>query len=149
MQAAISFPQIDPVLVSVDVFGLHLAIRWYALAYIAGLLLGWAYSAPPLRLAGRGLLQGGAQAQAAGSAIPLALAAGRGRGVRRAHQGRFGGIGLGAVHSGFLNFKVMRSLSPIASYLARSKVGSAGWPRGCWSGRGTRSCCTPATRRTI
>lgn len=43
MQAAISFPQIDPVLVSVDVFGLHLAIRWYALAYIAGLLLGWRY----------------------------------------------------------------------------------------------------------
>lgn len=34
---AIPFPQIDPVLVS---FG-PLAIRWYALAYIVGLLLGW------------------------------------------------------------------------------------------------------------
>lgn len=43
MQAAISFPQIDPVIFSLDVFGLHLAIRWYALAYIAGLLLGWRY----------------------------------------------------------------------------------------------------------
>lgn len=31
------FPQFDPVLVSVG----PLAIRWYALAYIAGLLLGW------------------------------------------------------------------------------------------------------------
>ncbi|MDX6750787.1 prolipoprotein diacylglyceryl transferase [Geminicoccaceae bacterium 1502E] len=34
---AIPFPQIDPVLVS---FG-PVAIRWYALAYIVGLLLGW------------------------------------------------------------------------------------------------------------
>lgn len=36
--AAVPFPQIDPVLFQ---FG-PLAIRWYALAYIAGLLLGWA-----------------------------------------------------------------------------------------------------------
>lgn len=34
---AIPFPQIDPVLVQ---FG-PLAIRWYALAYIVGILLGW------------------------------------------------------------------------------------------------------------
>lgn len=34
------FPQIDPVLVE---FG-PLAIRWYALAYIAGLLIGWIYA---------------------------------------------------------------------------------------------------------
>ncbi|MCB1834723.1 MAG: prolipoprotein diacylglyceryl transferase, partial [Geminicoccaceae bacterium] len=34
---AIPFPNIDPVIVQ---FG-PLAIRWYALAYIAGLLLGW------------------------------------------------------------------------------------------------------------
>ena len=33
----IPFPQIDPVLVEFGPF----AIRWYALAYIAGLLLGW------------------------------------------------------------------------------------------------------------
>jgi phosphatidylglycerol:prolipoprotein diacylglycerol transferase len=37
MTFAIPFPTIDPVLIS---FG-PLAIRWYSLAYIAGLLLGW------------------------------------------------------------------------------------------------------------
>jgi phosphatidylglycerol---prolipoprotein diacylglyceryl transferase len=36
----IPFPQFDPVLIS---FG-PLAIRWYALAYIAGILLGWLYA---------------------------------------------------------------------------------------------------------
>jgi prolipoprotein diacylglyceryltransferase len=35
----IPFPQIDPVLVEFGPF----AIRWYALAYIAGLLLGGAW----------------------------------------------------------------------------------------------------------
>ncbi|TNE35696.1 MAG: prolipoprotein diacylglyceryl transferase [Alphaproteobacteria bacterium] len=34
---AIAFPDIDPVLLQVGPF----AIRWYALAYIAGLLIGW------------------------------------------------------------------------------------------------------------
>ncbi len=34
------FPAIDPVLVSIGPF----AIRWYALAYIAGILLGWVYA---------------------------------------------------------------------------------------------------------
>ena len=43
------FPDIDPVLVSFRVFGLELAIRWYALAYIAGLLLGWRYVAALMR----------------------------------------------------------------------------------------------------
>ncbi len=37
--AALTFPQIDPVLVQLGPF----AIRWYALAYIAGLLSGWRY----------------------------------------------------------------------------------------------------------
>jgi phosphatidylglycerol:prolipoprotein diacylglycerol transferase len=36
---AIPYPVIDPVLVTVGPF----AIRWYALAYIAGLLIGWRY----------------------------------------------------------------------------------------------------------
>jgi phosphatidylglycerol---prolipoprotein diacylglyceryl transferase len=35
----IPFPSIDPVLIEVGPF----AIRWYALAYIAGLLIGWRY----------------------------------------------------------------------------------------------------------
>ena len=34
------FPTIDPVLITIGPF----AIRWYALAYIAGLLLGWLYA---------------------------------------------------------------------------------------------------------
>jgi phosphatidylglycerol:prolipoprotein diacylglycerol transferase len=37
--AAIAFPEIDPVLFSIG----PLAIRWYALAYVCGLLLGWHY----------------------------------------------------------------------------------------------------------
>lgn len=37
------FPDIDPVIVSLNLFGLELAIRWYAVAYIAGLVLGWRY----------------------------------------------------------------------------------------------------------
>ena len=39
MTFAIPFPVIDPVLIEIGPF----AIRWYALAYIAGLLLGWRY----------------------------------------------------------------------------------------------------------
>ncbi|MDT0681757.1 prolipoprotein diacylglyceryl transferase [Roseicyclus sp. F158] len=41
MRAMIPFPAIDPELVSVSLFGLDLALRWYALAYIAGILAGW------------------------------------------------------------------------------------------------------------
>jgi phosphatidylglycerol:prolipoprotein diacylglycerol transferase len=35
------FPDIDPVIFSIDLFGVTLALRWYALAYIAGLIAGW------------------------------------------------------------------------------------------------------------
>jgi phosphatidylglycerol---prolipoprotein diacylglyceryl transferase len=38
--ALIPFPSFDPVLVSIGPF----AIRWYALAYICGILLGWLYA---------------------------------------------------------------------------------------------------------
>ena len=37
IQALLPFPHIDPVLLSLGPF----AIRWYALAYIAGIVLGW------------------------------------------------------------------------------------------------------------
>ena len=37
----IPFPPVTPELFSIEVFGLTLALRWYALAYIAGLLAGW------------------------------------------------------------------------------------------------------------
>ena len=39
MTAGLPFPDIDPVLFQIG----PLAIRWYALAYIAGLILGWRY----------------------------------------------------------------------------------------------------------
>ncbi len=39
MVLALPFPMIDPVLVEIGPF----AIRWYALAYICGLMIGWRY----------------------------------------------------------------------------------------------------------
>jgi phosphatidylglycerol:prolipoprotein diacylglycerol transferase len=41
----LDFPQIDPVLVRLGPF----AIRWYALAYIAGILLGWLWARALIR----------------------------------------------------------------------------------------------------
>jgi phosphatidylglycerol:prolipoprotein diacylglycerol transferase len=46
------FPNIDPVIFAVHLFGIELAIRWYALAYIAGLLIGWRYVAALCRRPG-------------------------------------------------------------------------------------------------
>ncbi len=51
MIAALTFPVIDPVVFSIG----PLAVRWYSLAYIAGLLLAWRYcrrlaGLPPQRL---------------------------------------------------------------------------------------------------
>jgi phosphatidylglycerol---prolipoprotein diacylglyceryl transferase len=39
------FPNVDPVLISIGPF----AVRWYALAYIAGILLGWLYGRAIIR----------------------------------------------------------------------------------------------------
>lgn len=41
----IPYPQIDPILVRIG----PLAVRWYALAYIAGILLGWLYARTLIR----------------------------------------------------------------------------------------------------
>ncbi|RME13981.1 MAG: prolipoprotein diacylglyceryl transferase [Alphaproteobacteria bacterium] len=41
MIAAIPFPDISPEIFSTDLFGIHLAVRWYALGYIVGILIGW------------------------------------------------------------------------------------------------------------
>lgn len=41
MKALIPFPEPNPELVSFSVMGMEFALRWYALAYVAGLLLGW------------------------------------------------------------------------------------------------------------
>jgi len=37
----VPFPNFDPVLLQIG----PIAIRWYALAYVAGILLGWRYAA--------------------------------------------------------------------------------------------------------
>jgi phosphatidylglycerol---prolipoprotein diacylglyceryl transferase len=37
----IPFPDISPNLFSFEVFGVEIALRWYALAYIVGILFGW------------------------------------------------------------------------------------------------------------
>src|SRR5688572_27831306 len=42
---ALPFPAIDPVLISVGPF----VVRWYALAYIFGILLGWLYARALIR----------------------------------------------------------------------------------------------------
>ena len=41
MTGGIPFPDISPELFSIEIFGFTLALRWYALAYIAGILIGW------------------------------------------------------------------------------------------------------------
>jgi len=46
VEAVLPFPNIDPVLI--HIYG-PISIRWYALAYIAGLLLGWLYVTRLLR----------------------------------------------------------------------------------------------------
>ncbi|HSF65395.1 MAG TPA: prolipoprotein diacylglyceryl transferase [Paracoccaceae bacterium] len=53
MTAPIPFPDISPDVFSISIGGLTLALRWYALAYIAGIVIGWrlvvaAISAPRL-----------------------------------------------------------------------------------------------------
>ncbi|MBC7479953.1 MAG: prolipoprotein diacylglyceryl transferase [Pseudorhodobacter sp.] len=37
----IPFPPLSPEIFALDIGGFHLALRWYALAYITGLLVGW------------------------------------------------------------------------------------------------------------
>ena len=41
MQALIPFPEIDPAIFTLPLFGMEFALRWYALAYIAGIIVGW------------------------------------------------------------------------------------------------------------
>ena len=41
MQSYIAFPSIAPEIFTLNLFGQTLSLRWYALAYIAGLLIGW------------------------------------------------------------------------------------------------------------
>ena len=39
----IEYPEIDPEIFSFEVFGFTIALRWYSLAYISGLVFGWWY----------------------------------------------------------------------------------------------------------
>ncbi|MCP9483754.1 prolipoprotein diacylglyceryl transferase [Shimia sp. CNT1-13L.2] len=41
MRATIPFPDLSPEIFSVSLFGMELALRWYAMAYIVGIVLGW------------------------------------------------------------------------------------------------------------
>lgn len=41
MHAAIQFPPISPEIFSISLWGFEFALRWYALAYIVGILIGW------------------------------------------------------------------------------------------------------------
>jgi phosphatidylglycerol:prolipoprotein diacylglycerol transferase len=41
MQAVLPFPDIGPEIVTIPLGGIEFALRWYALAYIVGILIGW------------------------------------------------------------------------------------------------------------
>ncbi|QPM92145.1 prolipoprotein diacylglyceryl transferase [Pseudooceanicola algae] len=49
MQAVIPFPDISPEIFTLQVFGLSFALRWYALAYLTGIFLGWLLARAALR----------------------------------------------------------------------------------------------------
>jgi phosphatidylglycerol:prolipoprotein diacylglycerol transferase len=41
MSTGIPFPDISPIIVSFELFGLTFALRWYAMGYVIGILLAW------------------------------------------------------------------------------------------------------------
>lgn len=49
MLNAIPFPNIDPVIFSIELAGMTFALRWYALSYIVGIAIGWQVMALALR----------------------------------------------------------------------------------------------------
>ncbi len=49
MQAVLNFPDLSPELFSISLFGMEFALRWYALAYIVGILIAWRLAAMALR----------------------------------------------------------------------------------------------------
>ncbi|MGB5560489.1 MAG: prolipoprotein diacylglyceryl transferase [Paracoccaceae bacterium] len=49
LASAIPFPDIGPEVFSIDVGSFSFALRWYALAYIAGILIGWRLVARALK----------------------------------------------------------------------------------------------------
>ncbi|MFD1341710.1 prolipoprotein diacylglyceryl transferase [Litorisediminicola beolgyonensis] len=51
MRAALPFPPVSPELFSIELFGMEFALRWYALAYIVGLLIAWRLASMAVRRA--------------------------------------------------------------------------------------------------
>jgi phosphatidylglycerol:prolipoprotein diacylglycerol transferase len=51
MNALIPFPNISPEIFSIPLFEFEFALRWYALAYIAGILIGWRISVMTVKAA--------------------------------------------------------------------------------------------------
>jgi phosphatidylglycerol---prolipoprotein diacylglyceryl transferase len=49
MQAVLRFPDLSPELFSITLFGMEFALRWYALAYIAGIVIAWRLAVLALR----------------------------------------------------------------------------------------------------
>lgn len=49
MAFVIPFPNVDPWLFRIELGGFEFALRWYALSYIAALLIGWGLAAATLR----------------------------------------------------------------------------------------------------
>ena len=49
MSAMIPFPNISPDIFSFELFGITVALRWYALAYITGILIAWRLTLAALR----------------------------------------------------------------------------------------------------
>ena len=41
MQAVLNFPDLSPEIFSISLLGMEFALRWYALAYIVGILIAW------------------------------------------------------------------------------------------------------------
>ena len=49
MRVTLPFPDISPELFSISLFGMEFALRWYAQAYIAGLLIAWRLATAAVR----------------------------------------------------------------------------------------------------
>ena len=49
MQAAIQFPDLSPEIFTLPIFGMEFALRWYAMAYIVGIIIGWRLVVATLR----------------------------------------------------------------------------------------------------
>jgi len=49
MLAAIPFPDIGPEIFTISLFGIDFALRWYAMAYIVGIVIGWRMAAAVAR----------------------------------------------------------------------------------------------------